>query len=126
MGKKNTSTATDEALVNVIVEAMQDIKGRNITKIDLRNVKSSMCEYFIICEGESNVQVNALADNIEKLTYTQLQYPPHHVEGRENSEWILLDFFSVIVHVFQKEQRSFYKLEDLWSDGKLEVIPDKY
>ena len=126
MGKKNKSTATDETLVNTVVEAMQDIKGHNIVKIDLRDVKSSMCDYFVICDAESNTQVNALADNIEKLTYTNLQHPPHHVEGRENAEWVLLDYFSVIVHVFQKEQRAFYKLEDLWSDGKFEVIPDLY
>jgi len=124
MGKKNTSTATDEALVNVIIEAIQEIKGHNVLKIDLKEVKNSICDYFIICDGDSNTQVNALAENVERLTYQRLQHPPHHIEGRENSEWILLDFFSVIVHVFQKDQRAFYKLEDLWSDGKFQLLAD--
>jgi len=124
MGKKNTSTATDEALVNVIIEAIQEIKGHNVLKIDLKEVKNSICDYFIICDGDSNTQVNALAENVERLTYQRLQHPPHHIEGRENSEWILLDFFSVIVHVFQKDHRAFYKLEDLWSDGKFQLLAD--
>ena len=124
MGKKNTSTATDEALVNVIIEAIQEIKGHNVLKIDLKEVKNSICDYFIICDGDSNTQVNALAENVERLTYQRLQHPPHHIEGRENSEWILIDFFSVIVHVFQKDQRAFYKLEDLWSDGKFQLLAD--
>ena len=124
MGKKNTSTATDETLLNVIIEAIQDIKGHNVLKIDLREVKNTICDYFVICDGDSNTQVNALAENIERLTYERIQNPPHHVEGKENSEWILLDYFSIIVHVFQKDQRAFYKLEDLWSDGKFESLPD--
>ena len=124
MGKKNTSTATDEALVNVIIEAIQEIKGHNVLKIDLKEVKNSICDYFIICDGDSNTQVNALAENVERLTYQRLQHPPHHIEGRENSEWILIDFFSVIVHVFQKDHRAFYKLEDLWSDGKFQLLAD--
>jgi ribosome-associated protein len=126
MGKKNitTSFVTDEALVDVIIEAIREKKGQRIVKIDLKEVKNTICDYFIICEGESNTQVNALADNIDKQTFLSLKNVPHHVEGRENAQWILLDYFSVIVHVFQKEQRGFYKLEDLWSDGKLEVIPE--
>jgi ribosome-associated protein len=124
MGKKNTSTATDEALLNVIIEAIQEIKGHNIVKIDLKDVKTSICDYFVICDAESSTQVNALAENIERLTYLRLQNPPHHIEGRENSQWILLDFFSIIVHVFQSEHRAFYKLEDLWSDGKFQSFAD--
>jgi ribosome-associated protein len=121
--KKQTALATDdETLVNVIIEAIREKKGQQIVKIDLKEVKNTVCDYFIICEGESNTQVNALADNIDKQTHLTLQATPHHIEGRENAQWILLDFFSVVVHVFQKEQRSFYKLEDLWSDGKLELI----
>jgi ribosome-associated protein len=80
--------------------------------------------YFIICQGESNTKVNALAENVERQASLKLKTHPHHIEGRENSQWILLDFFNVIVHVFQEESREFYKLEDLWRDGKLEIIPD--
>ena len=119
---KKHITPDEESLVKVIIEAILEKKGRNIVKIDLKEVKNTVCDYFIICEGESNTQVNALAENIDKQTHLIIKNPPHHIEGRENSQWILLDFFSVVVHVFQKEQRSFYKLEDLWSDGKLETI----
>jgi ribosome-associated protein len=122
--KKNTIAPDDETLVDVIIEAIREKKGQNILKIDLKEVNNSICDYFIICEGESNTQVNALADNIDKQTNVNLQTSPHHVEGRENAQWILLDFFSVVVHVFQKEQRHFYKLEDLWSDGKMELIKE--
>ncbi len=122
--KKNTIAPDDETLVDVIIEAIREKKGQNILKIDLKEVNNSICDYFIICEGESNTQVNALADNIDKQTSVNLQTSPHHVEGRENAQWILLDFFSVVVHVFQKEQRHFYKLEDLWSDGKMELIKE--
>jgi ribosome-associated protein len=83
-----------------------------------------MCDYFIICQGESTTKVQALAENVEKEAYLKLNTQPHHIEGRENSQWILIDFFSVVVHVFQEESREFYKLEDLWRDGKLEFIID--
>ena len=122
MGKKKVSNIEDSILVDVILEAIKDKKGQNIIKLDLREVTNTVCDYFIICEGESNTQVNALADNIEKESSLKLQYPPHHIEGKLNAHWVLLDYFSVIVHVFQKEHRDFYKLEELWSDGKRELI----
>lgn len=124
MGRKKNVLVEDEAFINVIIEAIREKKGKNIVKLDLRELKNTLCDYFIICEGDSTTQVNALADNIEKQTYLQLSNSPHHIEGRENSQWILLDFFNVIVHVFQKENRDFYKLEDLWSDGKIEIIKE--
>jgi len=123
--RKKKFEVTDELLTKVIIEAILEKKGHRLIKINLKNLKNTLCDYFIICEGESNTQVNALAENIEKQTYLQLKTHPHHIEGRENSQWILLDFFSVIVHIFQKEYRNFYKLEDLWSDGKLEIIQEK-
>ena len=123
--RKKKFEVTDELLTKVIIEAILEKKVHRLIKINLKNLKNTLCDYFIICEGESNTQVNALAENIEKQTYLQLKTHPHHIEGRENSQWILLDFFSVIVHIFQKEYRNFYKLEDLWSDGKLEIIQEK-
>lgn len=123
MGKKK-KLLSDDLLVDIIIEAIKEKKGQQILKIDLRKLKNTICDYFIICQGESNTQVSALADNIEKQTYLKSNTNPHHIEGRENSQWILLDYFGVIVHVFQKEYRTFYKLEDLWSDGKLEFISE--
>jgi ribosome-associated protein len=123
MGRKKKETE-DEVLVRTIVEAIQDKKGKEIVKIDLKDLKNTVCDYFIICQGDSNTQVRAIADNIEKETFLKLKNKPHHIEGRENSQWILVDFFSVVVHIFQEEQREFYKLEYLWSDGKLEIIEE--
>jgi len=125
MGRKKSVLVEDETLVNVIIEAIKEKKGKNIVKIDLRQLKNTLCDYFIICEGDSSTQVNVLADNIEKQTYIQLSSSPHHIEGRENAQWILLDYFNVITHVFQKDNRDFYKLEDLWSDGNTEVIKEQ-
>jgi ribosome-associated protein len=122
--RKKKAELTDESLVNVIIEAIQEKKGEQIVKVDLRELKNTLCDYFIICQGESNTKVNALAENVERQASLKLKTHPHHIEGRENSQWILLDFFNVIVHVFQEESREFYKLEDLWRDGKLEIIPD--
>ena len=123
MGKKQKEVS-DETLVDTIIEAIREKKGQQIVKLDLQEIKNTVCSYFIICQAESNTQVNALADNIEKQTSLKLKVQPHHIEGRINSQWILLDYFGVIVHVFQKEFREFYKLEDLWSDGKLELITE--
>jgi ribosome-associated protein len=121
MGRKKKETS-DEVLVRTIVEAIQEKKGKEIIKLDLKDLKNTVCNYFIICQGDSNTQVRAIADNIEKQAFLKLKEQPHHIEGRTNSQWILIDFFNVIVHIFQEEQRQFYKLEDLWSDGKIEII----
>ncbi len=127
MGKKETLTleiSKENKLADVIVEAIKEKKGKHIIKIDLRKIQNTLCDYFIICEGDSNTQVNALADNIERQAYLQAQKIPHHIEGKENAQWILIDFFDVVVHVFQHETRNFYKLEELWSDGAIEYIND--
>jgi ribosome-associated protein len=123
MGKKQKEVS-DETIVDTIIEAIREKKGQQIVKLDLRELKNTVCDYFIICQAESTTQVNALAENIEKQTSLKLKVIPHHIEGRVNSQWVLLDYFSVVVHVFQTEFRNFYKLEDLWSDGKLELITE--
>jgi ribosome-associated protein len=123
MGKKKIKN-TDELLLDAIIEAIQEKKGEKIVKIDLRELKNTLCDYFILCQGESNTKVNALADNIDRHVFQKLNTSPHHIEGRENSQWILLDYFNVIVHIFQAGSRDFYKLEDLWCDGKLEIIDE--
>jgi ribosome-associated protein len=121
---KRKSVEKNEELINTIIRSIQDKKGGAIVKIDLREINGTLCDYFIICHGESNVQVNAISDNIEREIYVKLKIEPHHIEGKENAQWVLIDFFDVVVHIFQKEYRSFYKLEDLWSDGKTDVIAD--
>jgi ribosome-associated protein len=101
----------------MIIEAIQEKKGHEIVSIDLRQVENSICECFIICHGESDTQVGAITDSIEKKLKEESGIRAHHVEGRQNSQWVLLDFFDILVHVFQEEFRSFYSLEELWADG---------
>ena len=103
----------------LIVEAIQAKKGHQIVTIDLSEVEHSICDRFIICHGESTTQVSAIADSIQKELKEKAGIRAHHVEGVQNSQWVLIDLFDVLVHVFQEEYRSFYKLEELWADGKV-------
>ncbi len=113
--KKNTITSA--ALNDMIVDGMQDIKGKRIVKIDLRKLYDAPTDYFIICEAESNVQVRAITDSIYRKVKENLQVTPSHIEGGLLSTWIVMDYFDTVVHVFLRETRAFYELEDLWSDG---------
>lgn len=108
---------TTEELNDLIIESIQDIKGKNIVKLDLRALEDAPAEYFIICEGDSNTQVKALADNIQRRIKEEYGLLPSHVEGARNALWICIDYFSTVVHVFYRETRTFYELEDLWSDA---------
>lgn len=107
-----------KALINTIVDAISDTKGEELVVLDLREIENAFCEYFIICTGNTNVHVAALAATIERKVKTELKERPWHVEGADNSQWILMDYTNIIVHVFQKEYRDFYDLESLWGDAK--------
>ena len=111
-------------LIEKIVEAIQDTKGEDIKLLDLTKIENSAADYFIICSANSNTQVNAIAGNIEKKVRNELKNRPWHVEGTENAMWILVDYISVVVHVFQKHIREFYDLEDLWSDAQITSIDE--
>lgn len=108
---------SETELSEVIIDAIQDIKGANIVKIDMRKVQDAPAEYFIICEGESVTKINAIANNIQKRLKNELGLKPGHMEGGVGAKWILLDYFSILVHIFYPETRAFYDLEELWSDG---------
>ena len=106
-----------EALNDMVIDSIQDIKGKNILKLDLRHLDEAPTDFFIICEGDSNTQVKAISDNIYRRLKTEGMTLPLHYEGQQNARWILLDYFSTVVHVFYKETRAFYELEDLWGDA---------
>ena len=112
-------------LIEKIIEAIQDTKGEDIKLLDLTKIENSAADYFIICSANSNTQVNAIAGNIEKKVRNELKNRPWHVEGTENAMWILVDYISVVVHIFQKHIREFYDLEDLWSDAQITSIDEK-
>lgn len=113
---KPTGLPADQ-LNALIIDSIQDIKGKNIVLLDLRHLHDAPTDYFIICEGDSNVQVRSIADNIKKRVYKEMDTLPNHVEGQQKSLWVLVDYFSVVVHVFYRDTRAFYELEDLWSDA---------
>ena len=116
--KSTTITATQfESINDVIIDAIRDIKGTQIIKIDLTKIDDAPAKYFIICEGESTVQVNSIASNIQKRVKEDWGERNDHLEGMKESKWILIDYFDTIVHVFYPETREFYDIEGLWSDG---------
>ncbi|MEM1319078.1 MAG: ribosome silencing factor [Bacteroidota bacterium] len=106
-----------EELNDLIVDSIQDIKGKNILKLDLRHLDDSPTDFFIICEGDSNTQVKAIADSVYRRLKSEAATLPQHFEGQRNAQWILLDYFHTVVHVFYRDTRQFYELEDLWGDA---------
>jgi ribosome-associated protein len=112
-----SDVVASEELVKAVVEGIQEKKGINITVLDLRNIENMIAEYFVICEGESNVHVDAVSESVEEIVRRDSGEKPFHIEGKQNSEWILLDYLNVVVHVFQKQVRRYYSLEDLWADA---------
>lgn len=114
-----------QQLLDKIIEAIQDTKGEDIRILDLSHIENSVADYFIVCSANSNTQVNAIAGNVEKKVRNELKDRPWHVEGAENAMWVLIDYVSVVVHVFQKHIREYYDIEDLWSDAKVTVIEDQ-
>ena len=113
-----------EKLVDSIIYGMQEKKGERIVTMNLNNLKHSVADYFIICHCESKTQANAIANSVEEQVYKKTGESASHKEGRENSEWILLDYFNVVVHIFLLEQREFYGLERLWGDAEIKQIKE--
>jgi len=114
--------ANTDNLISVIIKGIDDVKGENIQLLDLREIENTVCDYFIICSGNSNTQVNAISGSVQKTVSKELKDKPWHIEGQNNSEWVLMDYVNVVVHVFQKHVREFYDIESLWGDAKITVI----
>ena len=111
-------------LSDAIVEAMKNKKAGNIISLDLRNLNNRYVDKFIICNGDNDRQVEAIAKEVEEHVRKTLDDKPWHREGYENREWILLDYVNIVVHVFLKEKRDFYAIEELWGDAELEEFKD--
>lgn len=108
----------ESPLIETIIEAIQDIKGKNIIKLDLTSLNDAPTDFFIICEGDSSTQIKAISESINKKVKQELGILPSHIEGVQGSKWVLVDYFDTIVHVFYPETREYYDIEDLWSDAK--------
>ena len=114
MTKKEVGT---DLLIAQIIRGIEEVKGQEIEILDLREIENTVCDYFIICNGTSNTQVNAIVNSVQKSVSKELQEKPWHVEGMDNAEWVLMDYVHVVVHVFQKHIREFYDIEGLWGDA---------
>ena len=110
-------------LLQSIIEGIQEKKGKNISVIQLKGMSGAICDYFVICEGNSPTQVSALAESVEEIVKKNTRENPIRVHGQQRAEWIGMDYGNVIVHVFLPELRTFYNIDTLWEDTKSEQIP---
>ncbi|AMR31105.1 ribosome silencing factor RsfS [Mucilaginibacter sp. PAMC 26640] len=111
----NESTYISE----LAIHGMQEKKGNELVRLDLRNIKSSVADYFVICHADSATQVKAIANSVEEEIYKAMQQDPWRKEGLEYGEWILLDYVDVVIHIFRTDKREFYGVEDLWGDAEI-------
>jgi ribosome-associated protein len=113
-------------LLEEIIRGIENVKGEDIQKMDLREIENTPCEFFVICSANSNTQVTAIVNSIQKTVSKALQEKPFHTEGLEVAEWVLIDYVNIVVHVFQKQTRKFYNIEELWGDAKSTLIASNY
>jgi ribosome-associated protein len=125
MAKKRKGV-NSETLSDVIVKGMQEKKASDIVVMDLRRIKNAVADFFVICSGNSDKQLDAISDSIDAEVFKKFQENPWHTEGKNNKEWMLLDYINVVAHVFRKDRREFYALERLWGDADItEIDSDK-
>ncbi len=120
--RKATVKAT--AMTDIIVRGLFEMKGEKVALIDLRNIESRMCDWFVISHAPSTRQVDSLAWSVEDVVRKETGVKPYHVEGKENCIWVLLDYGDILVHIFQQPYRDFYDLESLWADGRVTYLED--
>lgn len=113
-----------DPVVAYAIHGIQEKKGKEITVLDLSHIPTAVCKYFVICNGDSTTQVQALADSVIEEVRKASGEKPWHTEGYDNREWILIDYADVVIHIFLPEVREFYGLEDLWADAKFEKISE--
>lgn len=123
MSKAGKESETEQ-LIKAVVEGIQRKKGLDIVKIDLRKINHTECKFFIVCHGNSSTQVDAIAHSVEETVEELMNETAWHKDGYRNAIWILLDYADVMVHIFQKDARQFYDLENLWADAQIELIKE--
>ncbi|SNT02583.1 ribosome-associated protein [Ekhidna lutea] len=124
MNQQVSKDVSSEILSEWVVDGMLDKKGIDVVVMDLRDVKHAIADYFVICSGNSDTQIDAISDSIEEQIHKQSKQNPWKREGQQNKEWILLDYVDVVAHIFNKEKRRFYGLEELWGDAKITRIEE--
>tara|TARA_A100001388_G_C28641818_1_gene437473 strand:- start:385 stop:756 length:372 start_codon:yes stop_codon:yes gene_type:complete len=113
------SKSEDKSLVDEILCGIEDVKGVEVHIMDLSKISNTVCKFFILCTGTSNTHVSAIANSVKKNVSKKLKEKPYSMEGIENQEWVLIDYVDVVVHIFQREIREFYDIENLWGDAKI-------
>jgi ribosome-associated protein len=121
---KKKKGVDSEKLSDAIVKGMQEKKASDIVVMDLRKVKNAVADFFVICSGNNDRQLEAIADSIDEEVYKIMKEKPWHVEGKNNKEWLILDYINAVSHVFRKDRRDFYTLEKLWGDAEITEIED--
>ena len=115
--KEKNQLVNSKKLSNIIAKSMKDKKAKEVSIINLEKIKNSICDYFVICSGNSDIQIDSIAENIEKKVFENTNEKPWKKEGEFNKEWLILDFVNVVAHIFLKEKRYHYNLDKLWGDG---------
>jgi len=113
-------------LLDEIVHGIENVKGEDIQVLDLREIDNTPCDYFVICSGNSNTQVSAIVGSVQKNVSKLLKEKPFHTEGSDVAEWVLIDYVNIVVHVFQKQIREYFNIEELWGDAKTTQITSNY
>ncbi len=113
-----------KTLLKTIINGLQEKKGRNITTVDMTKIQGAICDYMVICEGNSPTQVSSLSDSVWDFVVRDAKEKPLSIDGNQSAVWIGMDYGTILVHIFMPEQRNFYNLEHLWADAKLTSIPD--
>jgi len=121
---KKRKGSDSEKLSKAIVKGMQEKKALDIVVMDLREVKNAVADFFVVCSGNSDKQLEAISDSVDEVVFKALKEKPWHVEGKNNKEWMILDYISVVTHIFRKDRRAFYELERLWGDALITEIED--
>lgn len=118
--------STEDDLISNIILGIDNVKGLDVSLLDLRDIENTVCNYFILCTGSSNTHVKAIVSAIQKTVSKELKEKPFHIEGNDNAEWVLIDYVNIVVHVFQKQIRENYNIEGLWGDAKTTKIASNY
>jgi ribosome-associated protein len=121
---KTTLRSASDLLAESVIKGLQEKKGHDIVCLDLRKLKNSVTDIFIVCHGDSKPQVEALTRSVEEIVHNEIHEWPTFIEGTQNAQWVLIDYINVVVHVFLREQRDYYGIERLWADAEIKKIPD--
>jgi ribosome-associated protein len=122
--KKTSSAKQTSTLLDAVVEGMQERKAKNIVILNLSQIENRVTDYFVICDADSNIHVNSIADSVEDTVGKLTEEKAYHIEGRQNGEWILIDYINIVAHIFLREAREHYNIEGLWGDAEITSIED--